>query len=34
MFKLPIANVTIRNVANIMADTKNGHLSIFCKAIE
>lgn len=32
--KFPITNVTIRNAANIIAATKNGHLKIFCNAID
>lgn len=32
--RFPITNVTIRNIANIIAATKNGHLKIFCSAID
>ena len=32
--KFPITNVAIRNAANIIAATKNGHLNIFCNAID
>ena len=32
--KFPITNVTIKNIANIIAATKNGHLKIFCNAID
>ena len=32
--KFPITNVAIRNAANIIAATKNGHLKIFCNAID
>lgn len=32
--KFPITNVTIRNAANIIPATKNGHLKIFCSAID
>ena len=32
--RFPITNVAIRNAANIIAATKNGHLKIFCSAID
>ena len=32
--KFPTTNVTIKNIANIIAATKNGHLKIFCSAID
>ena len=33
-FRFPTTNVTIKNIANIIAATKNGHLKIFCSAID
>ena len=33
-FKFPTTNVTIKNIANIIPATKNGHLKIFCSAID
>ena len=32
--RFPITNVAIRNAANIIPATKNGHLKIFCSAID
>ena len=32
--RFPITNVAIKNAANIIAATKNGHLKIFCSAID
>ena len=32
--KFPIINVTTKNIANIIAATKIGHLKIFCSAID
>jgi len=32
--KSPMMNVTTKNIANIIAATKNGHLKIFCNAID
>ena len=33
-FRFPTTNVTIKNIANIIPATKNGHLKIFCSAID
>ena len=33
-FKSPTTNVTIKNIAKIIADTKIGLSNIFCNAIE
>ena len=33
-FKLFIINVTIKNIAKIIAATRGGHFKIFCKAID